>query len=299
VSAVVAVASGLAAIAGCGATVAVGSVVRETSARLDVPASACVADAVLTLEDFEVTGAVATIVVVTEVSEEAAGTLWSAVRTVGATGAWLAVVWDVAFTAAVVVALVAVGVSFASASFGVTAAAGTDVADWLAAIAAAAMARGAVPLADPGVAAAGGAVTVETTGMTTAIATGSVAVVLVPSCDVGSAEALIKADASPGESAVDAVESPSEDAGLVRDRGGASVLLLLLTSETGGLLVSCVPTLLVFAGGLVAADWRQRPASVAEDEWSGRVCCCAGVVVAPAAVLLSTRPAKRSLPCEG
>lgn len=112
------------------------------------------------------------------------------------------------------------------------------MADWLAAMAAAAIASGAVPLADPGVAAAGVAVTVTVTGMATA--TGVVAAVLVPSCDAGAVGAFVEAEAevSVDEAAVDFVESPFEAEGLVRERGGASVLLLALASEAGPLLAS-------------------------------------------------------------
>jgi hypothetical protein len=117
------------------------------------------------------------------------------------------------------------------------------VADWLAAMAAAAIASGAVPLADPDVAVVGVAVIATVTGMTTATATGVVTVVLVPFCDAGSVEPLVEADveASVDDEAaveVEVVESSFEPAGLVRERGGASALLLALASEAGPLLAS-------------------------------------------------------------
>jgi hypothetical protein len=96
-----------------------------------------------------------------------------------------------------------------------------------------------VPLADPGVAAAGVAVTVTVTGM--AIAIGVVAGVLVPSCDTGSVGPFVEAEVEASvddEAAVDFVESPFEAEGLVRERGGASVLLLALASDAGPLLAS-------------------------------------------------------------
>jgi hypothetical protein len=116
--------------------------------------------------------------------------------------------------------------------------AGVDVTDWLAAMAAAAIASGAVPLAEVAVAAAGVAVAVAITGMTTATATGVVTVVPVPSCDDGSVGPLVEAEVevSVDEDAVDLVESSFEAEDLVRERGGASVLLLALAVEAGPLL---------------------------------------------------------------
>jgi hypothetical protein len=131
-------------------------------------------------------------------------------------------------------------VSVASASADVTADVGVDVAVWLAAMAAAAMASGAVPLADPAVAVAGVAITGVVTGMKTAIAAGVVTAALVPSCDAGAVDPSVEAEAavSVDEAVVDFVASSFEADGLVRERGGASVVLLALASEGGALLAS-------------------------------------------------------------
>jgi hypothetical protein len=138
----------------------------------------------------------------------------------------------------VVASVVVVPVALASAGDGAVVV-DADVADWLATMAAAAIASGAVPVADPGVAAAGVPVTVAVTGMATAI--GVVAVVLVPSCDAGPAgpfaEAGVEASVD-DEGAVDFVESSLEAEGLLRERGGASVLLLALAPEADPLLAS-------------------------------------------------------------
>ena len=183
------------------------------------------------------TGAVAATVVVAAVSAEAVAPLWGAVFAGAAV--WFALAWGAAFVVAVVASVVVASV--ASASAGATAVVAADVPDWLAAMAAAAIASGAVPLADPGVAAAGVAVTVGVTGMATA--TGVVAAVLVPFCDVASVgpfEPFVEAEVevSVDEAVVDFVESSLEAGGLVRERGGASVLLLALAPEAGPLLAS-------------------------------------------------------------
>jgi hypothetical protein len=63
--------------------------------------------------------------------------------------------------------------------------------------------------------------------------------------------------------------------------------------------------LLLFAGWFAEAELRQRLLSAAEELLSGQFCCADGscawlaVLLALAAVLLSTKPAKISLPCEG
>jgi hypothetical protein len=156
-------------------------------------------------------------------------------------------------------------VSVAPASAGAIAVVAADVADWLAAMAAAAIASGAVPLADPGVAATGVAVTATVTAITTA--TGVVAGVLVPFCDAGSVGPFVDAEveASVDEAVVDFVESPFEAEDLVRERDDASVLLPALASEAGPLLASWLAELLLFAGWFAEAELRQRPLSAAEE----------------------------------
>jgi hypothetical protein len=182
-----------------------------------------------------VTGAVVTIVVVAVGSAEAVAPPWGAVFADPVV--LFALVWGTAFVGAVAAPVVVVAV--ASAPAGAAA-----VADWRPAMAAAAIASGAVPLADPAVVAAGVGVgvgvtvTATVTGMATA--TGVVAAVLVPSCDAGSAGPFVEAEveASVDDAAVDVVESPFAAEGLVRERGGASVLLLALAPEVGPLLAS-------------------------------------------------------------
>jgi hypothetical protein len=115
---------------------------------------------------------------------------------------------------------------------------GAAVADWLAAMAAAAIASEAVPPPDAGEPVAGVAVTATVTGTATAIGFG--VVVAVPSGDVGvepSVEAVV--EVSPDDdAAVDFAESSFEPVDLVRERGGASVAGPALASEAGALLAS-------------------------------------------------------------
>jgi hypothetical protein len=134
-------------------------------------------------------------------------------------------------------------------------------------MAAAAIASGAVPLADPGVAAAGVAVTVTVAVTGIATATGVVAGVLVPFCDAGLVGPFVETEveASVDEAVVDFVESPFEAEDLVRERGDASVLLLALASEAGPLLASWLAELLLFAGWFAEAELRQRLLSTAEE----------------------------------
>jgi hypothetical protein len=114
---------------------------------------------------------------------------------------------------------------------------GAAVADWLAAaMAAAAIASGAVPLPDAGVPVAGVAVTATVTGITTATGLGVAG--LVPACGVGAEPLAEPADeVSPDDDvAVACVESSLEVVDLVRERGGASVLVPALAPEAGPLL---------------------------------------------------------------
>jgi hypothetical protein len=64
-----------------------------------------------------------------------------------------------------------------------------------------------------------------------------------------------------------------------------------------------LPELLLFAGWFAEAELRQRLLSAAEEWLSGQFCWAdcdwLAALLALAAVLLSTRPAKISLPCEG
>jgi hypothetical protein len=182
------------------------------------------------------------------------------------------------------------------------------VADWLAAMAAAAIASGAVPLVDPGAAVAGVAVTVVVTGMTTATATGVAAEAVVPFCDVVSVGPVVEAEVevSVEEPAVGFVESSFEAEGLLRERGGASVLLAPLASEAGLLLAFWLPelSLLLLAGWFAGAVLFRGLLFAADELLSGQFCeadvCCAWVaaLLASAAALLLTRLAKLSLPCE-
>jgi len=225
------VAFGLAEIAGCCGTAAVESVVPEASALFECLVSACAATAVLAPEPLTVTGALAAIVVVIAGSAEAVAPVCGAVRSADTMAVCFALVWVAAF---VVVPVVAVPAASAS---GVVAA---DVADWLAAIAAAAMASGAVLLVEAGADAVDVTAMVVVTGMTTAMTAGAAAVAVpVPSCEAGSVVPFVEAEVEPSADESDVVESLFEDAGLVRERGGASVLLLLaLASEAGPLSAS-------------------------------------------------------------
>jgi hypothetical protein len=135
--------------------------------------------------------------------------------------------------AAVVVAVPAIVAAVASAAI-VPArsgdAPGAAVADWLAAMAAAAIASGAVPLPDAGDPVAGApvagvAVTATSTGTATASGLGVVGV-LVPSCVVAVEPAESVAEVSPDdEVALEFVEPSFELVDLLRERGGASAVL--------------------------------------------------------------------------
>jgi hypothetical protein len=110
------------------------------------------------------------------------------------------------------------------------------VADWLAAMAAAAIASGAVPLPDAGAAAAGVAVTATMTGMATAIGLGVAGVVPSGGVEVEPSVELAAEVSPDDEAVVDFAESSLESVDLVWERGGASVVVPSLASEAGPLL---------------------------------------------------------------
>jgi hypothetical protein len=234
VSGVPSAASCLVATAGCGVVAAVGSALPEASELPDavVVAAAAFEAAVFELAAFEV------VVLGAEPSD---ATVAAAVAPVGVVAAALTVGWAGAFVvAAVLVAAPDVDVAVAVASGVVVAGVNDDpgaaVADWLAAIAAAAIASGAVPLPDAGVPVAGVAVTATVTGITTATGLGVAG--LAPACGVGVEPLAESADeVSPDDDvAVDCVESSLEVVDLVRERGGASVVVPALASDAGPLL---------------------------------------------------------------
>lgn len=238
-TAVPSAASCLVARAGCGAAAVVGPALPESS---ELPDAAVVAAAAFGVAAFEVavfevavlgaepsdmTGAVAPVVSVAAAAAVAPACVVAAAPMLGWAGAFVA--------AAVVVAAPDVGVAVAVAVAVVVAASpavvvsvddpGTAIADWLAAMAAAAIASGAVPLPpEAGVPpVAGVAVAATVTGRTTATGLGVAG--LVPACGVGVEPLAEAADEVPPDDdvAVDCVESSLEVVDLVRERGGASV----------------------------------------------------------------------------
>ena len=138
-------------------------------------------------------------------------------------------------------------------------------ADWLAARAAAAIASGAVPLADTVEFAADVGVAVTAAGITSATAMGVAATAPVVSCDDDTVESVAEAavELSLDEDvSVDGVGSSCEEADLDRGRGGAFALGSALAA--GPLeLASWLPD--VFAGAFADALSRHRLLSAAEE----------------------------------
>lgn len=239
-SAVPSAASCPVAMAGCCAAVAVGSVLPELPDAV-VVAAAGFAVVPLALEPVDATGVLVVVTVAMVVSAAAITPVWGAAVDLSVVGFPVA---SVDASVSVVAAAVAV------ASAAIVPACSADapsaaVADWLAAMAAAAIASGAVPLPDAGVPVvgvpvAGVAVSATRTGTATAIGLG-VTGVLVPS-GVVAVEPLLEsvAEVSPDdEPALEFVESSFELVDLLRERGGASVVLLpALASAAGPLLLA-------------------------------------------------------------
>jgi hypothetical protein len=232
-SAVPSAASCPVAMAGCCAAVAVGSALPELPDAA-VVAAAVFAVAPLAVEPVDATGALVVVVVAMVASAAAATPVWGAAADLS--GVCFPVAWvdaSVSVVAAVVVAVPAIVAAVASAAI-VPACSGDDpsaaVADWLAAMAAAAIASGAVPLPDAGDPVAGApvagvAVTATSTGTATASGLGVVGV-LVPSCVVAVEPAESVAEVSPDdEVALEFVEPSFELVDLLRERGGASAVL--------------------------------------------------------------------------
>lgn len=213
--------------------------------------------------------------------------------------------------ASVVAAAVAPGSTLVCAAV----ATGAFVAAELAAMAAAAMASGAVALPDDD-AAAGTIIGVTATGIATA--TGFGVVTAGPSCFTGAAgSAAVACEESPGEVsledgfAVDLV-SVFEPPDFAFEPWAASALALALAFALASALalafawerwLSAASRLSERAAWSVAALSRDRLPSATADELSGRRCeaVCSGARSLPvsAAVLLSTSAAKLSFPGDG
>ena len=239
-SALPSAASSPVAMAGCCAAAAVGSGLPGLPDAA-VVAAAVLAVAPLAVEPVDATGALV-VVVAMVVSAAAITPVWGAAADLSAVCfvvAWAAASVSVVAVPAIVAAVASVAIVPACSADAPSAA----VADWLAAMAAAAIASGAVPLPDggepvAGVPVAGVAVSATRTGMATAIGLGVVDG-LVPS-GVVAVEALADpvAEVSPDdEAAVELVESSCESVDLLRERGGVSVVLAPALGSVAGPLL--------------------------------------------------------------